>query len=238
MNTDMLSDFLTLLHGWSIWNVILRIVTSVVIGTAIGIDREYKNRSAGIKTHVLVCIGSALCMIVSEYIFHQFPDARADMARIGAQVVSGVGFLGVGTIITTGRNEVKGLSTAAGLWTSACCGLAAGIGYIEGALLVLLFVVFTFRVLSRADAEIHKKSRSISLYIEFRNNSGVRAFIQQLRDSRLKFSNFSLQKSAIKGEGPIATIDIRLPSAGMKEMLFDYLQNANYILYFDGLDGD
>ena len=101
--------------GWGGEAILLRLFLATVVGVVIGLDREYRNKGAGIKTHVLVCLGSAMTMIVSEYVAMRFPEVRADMNRIGAQVVSGVGFLGVGTILVTHRNEVRGLTTAAGL---------------------------------------------------------------------------------------------------------------------------
>jgi len=125
---------LEFIHGWSMGSMIVRLLLAMAAGMLVGVDRERKNRGAGMKTHVLVCIGAALAMMTSEYIYHEFPDARADMARIGAQVVSGVGFLGVGTIMVTGKNQIRGLTTAAGLWASACAGIAIGIGFVEGAL--------------------------------------------------------------------------------------------------------
>ena len=119
-----MSGFIDYVHGWSIGSMIIRLVIAMLIGMIIGLDREIKNRGAGMKTHALVCIGAALAMMISEYVFFTFPDAKADMNRIGAQVISGVGFLGVGTIIVTGRNQIQGLTTAAGLWVCACACLA------------------------------------------------------------------------------------------------------------------
>lgn len=118
---------------WTLVGIWIRLLFSLAVGMFIGIDRGLKRRGAGIKTHVLVCLGATLVMLTSEYMFRTFPDAKADMARLGAQVISGVGFLGVGTIMVTGRNQVRGLTTAACLWISACEGLAAGIGFVEGA---------------------------------------------------------------------------------------------------------
>ena len=107
--------------------VTIRLLFALIVGLVIGIDREMKRRVAGIKTHILVCLGAAMVMITSQYMMVNFGDV-ADPARMGAQVVSGVGFLGVGTIIVTGRNQVRGLTTAASIWVCACVGLAAGIG--------------------------------------------------------------------------------------------------------------
>ena len=140
-------------------SMLLRLTIALVVGTIIGIDREMKRRSAGIKTHVLVCLGAAIVMMTSQYMMQLYGTEAADLSRMGAQVISGVGFLGVGTIVVTGKNQIRGLTTAAGLWTCACVGLAAGIGYIEGAMLCLVFVVFTFKVLNALDHVVVKRSR-------------------------------------------------------------------------------
>ena len=94
--------------GWSMEANVIRFVFALLAGTLIGIDREYKNRGAGIKTHVLVCLGSAMVMMTSHYIAVTYPDIKSDVTRIPAQVISGIGFLGVATIIVTGKTQVFG----------------------------------------------------------------------------------------------------------------------------------
>jgi len=123
------------------YSMILRIILSVLIGGILGFDRERKNRPAGFRTYILVCLGSTLVMMTNQYVFQVFKSG--DPVRLGAQVVSGVGFLGAGTIILTGRNQVKGITTAAGIWAAACCGLTIGIGFYEGAIAggVAIFIV-------------------------------------------------------------------------------------------------
>ena len=111
----------------NLYSLIIRIVLSLFIGGILGFDRGRKNRPAGFRTYMLVCLGSTLVMITNQYVFQVFKSG--DPVRLGAQVVSGVGFLGAGTIILTGHNQVKGITTAAGIWTAACCGLTIGIGY-------------------------------------------------------------------------------------------------------------
>ena len=117
------------------WDLILRLCVAGLCGTVIGLDREYRVKDAGFRTHFLVALGSALMMIVSQYGFEGFlathDGLRLDPSRIAAQVVSGIGFIGAGTIIVTGRRQVKGLTTAAGLWASAIVGLACGAGFVE-----------------------------------------------------------------------------------------------------------
>lgn len=173
-------SFVSETGAWGAHAVFLRLLLATLVGVAIGIDREFHNKGAGVKTHVLVCIGAAMAMIVSEYVLHQFPDARGDINRIGAQVISGVGFLGVGTILVTGKNEVRGLTTAAGLWACACIGLAAGIGFAEGALIGLFFVLLTFEGLNRLDRVIRRASKTFDVYVEFDEPSGVRELLRKL----------------------------------------------------------
>ncbi len=146
-------------------SVILRLVLAAVFGGVIGFERESTKKPAGLRTHMLICIGSALVMMTGQYIYESVAPG-VDPARLGAQVVSGIGFLGIGTIIVIGRQHVRGLTTAAGLWASACMGLAIGIGFYAAAAVggVLIFIVET--VLRRLDGYISKFSRTLNLYIE------------------------------------------------------------------------
>ena len=108
-------------------SVTVRLMLSLVCGGILGVERGRKKRPAGFRTYMLVCMGAALVMITNQYIVEVY--GGSDPARMGAQVISGIGFLGAGTIIVTGRNRVKGLTTAAGLWAAACVGLSLGIGF-------------------------------------------------------------------------------------------------------------
>ena len=104
--------------------VVLRIVLAILIGGLIGFERELKNRPAGLRTYMVVCLGACMVMLTNQYVTQVF--GSGDPVRMGAQVISGVGFLGVGTIVIRNQSQVKGLTTAAGLWTTACIGLAIG----------------------------------------------------------------------------------------------------------------
>ena len=119
------------LRDLNVASISLRIVLSILIGGILGIERGRKNRPAGLRTYILVCLGSALVMMTNQYVYITFDTG--DPVRLGAQVISGIGFLGAGTIVLTGRNKIMGITTAAGLWTAACSGLAIGIGFYEGA---------------------------------------------------------------------------------------------------------
>lgn len=224
----------TAFEEWSLLSMFLRLLSALLAGTIIGIDRSMKRRGAGIKTHVIVCLGASVVMMTSQYMMQVYPDA-ADLGRMGAQVISGVGFLGVGTIIVTGRNQVKGLTTAAGLWTCACVGLAAGIGYIEGVLLCLVFVMFTFRVLNSFDYMLQKNSKVFDVYLEFFNNKSVIRFKEQLHATGFKLSVFDLTKSKIKGEGPSAIATIEVEDKRKRAMLVEILRNMEGVKFAEEL---
>ena len=228
-------EMLEIAQGWSLEALIIRMFWAMLVGTLIGIDREMKNRSAGIKTHVLVCIGAALVMMTSQYIQVAFPEVKADLNRIGAQVISGVGFLGVGTIIVTGKNQVRGLTTAAGLWACACCGLAVGIGFIDGTVIALIFIMFTLKVLNLLDVRIHKNAKILDIYLEFENNKAVRQFTEDMHGLEVKISGFELAKSQIKGEGPSAIISLTVDDRKLRPVMLDTLRAMEYIRYAEEL---
>ena len=233
----MVSDwFHALSDSVSSWNtlaVLLRLLLACVVGAVIGLNREYHNKGAGMKTHVLVCVGSALTMVVGEYVSVRFPEARADMNRIGAQVISGVGFLGVGTIIVTGKNEVRGLTTAAGLWACACIGLVAGVGFLEGALLALALVVATFTVLGRIDSLVRKHARTFELYVEFEGQAAVKEFLKRLHAWDCEFTDFSLSHGEAGSRSVAATVTIRLQQMGRKGAFIDAVQALDCVSFCD-----
>ena len=122
---------------------------------------------------------------------------NTDITRLGAQVISGIGFLGVGTIMMNGRSEVKGLTTAAGLWACAGVGLAAGIGFAEGTLLAVIFILFIFRVLAPLDKKLHKNSKRIDLYMEFKDSESIRPFMESLRRQKVDLLEFDFRKDKL-----------------------------------------
>lgn len=222
-------------RGWSTSAIWIRLLFSLIVGIIIGIDRGMKRRGAGIKTHALVCMGSALVMLTSEYISMQFPEVKADMARMGAQVISGVGFLGVGTIMVTGRNQVRGLTTAAGLWACACVGLAAGVGFIDGAAYALILIILTLKIMTRIDGIVHEHARVFDFYIEFNTNKCVAQFVAEMRTKDMKIVTFDLTKSKIKGDGPSATMTVEVKDKKLKTTLLNDIQSMEYVRFAEEL---
>ena len=131
------TEIMTYLKEPNTVSMLVRLTLAAFCGGLIGIGRVKKRRPAGFRTHTLVCLGAALTMIISQYLWAR--GQSTDLSRLGAQVINGIGFLGAGTIIVTGRQQIKGLTTAAGLWASACMGLAIGAGFYAGAIVCKSF---------------------------------------------------------------------------------------------------
>ncbi|MCF7873929.1 MAG: MgtC/SapB family protein [Candidatus Omnitrophica bacterium] len=134
-----------------------RLILAFILGSVIGYERERKKRRAGLRTHILVCVGSALIMLVSLYVYHLYGESVAiDPTRIAAGVVTGIGFLGAGTIIRSSEG-VKGLTTAASIWLASAIGLAVGCGFISAALIATFLVYLILSFLKRIEKEKIKK---------------------------------------------------------------------------------
>lgn len=159
--------------------VALRIITAVIIGGLIGLERGMKNRPAGLRTYMVVCLGACLIMLTNQYVSQVF--GSGDPVRMGAQVVSGIGFLGAGTIIVTRRNQIKGLTTAAGLWAAAGVGLAIGVGFYEAALIGGLAIFTVMTLLQKMDNKMHRKTKVLEIYVELEKDCPLGDFLREVR---------------------------------------------------------
>lgn len=162
--------------------VVLRLIMAMFCGGLIGLNRERMRRPkglAGFRTYMMVSVGAALTMLLSQYeytmITHQWASIagevgiKTDVSRFGAQVINGIGFLGAGTILVTKDNQIKGLTTAAGLWASACLGLAIGAGFYEGAVMAVCVIILSMYLFTNLKFKIQAKSRVISIYVEVKS---------------------------------------------------------------------
>ncbi|HCI21918.1 MAG TPA: magnesium transporter MgtC [Clostridiales bacterium] len=156
------------LHEVNLVSMLVRFAIALLGGGIIGMSRGKRQHAAGLRTHLLVCIGAASVMMTSLYQAQNL-GVPGDAFRMPAQVVSGVGFLGAGSILVTGKRHVTGLTTAAGLWASACMGLAAGAGFYEGALLCTVLSVIAISVLYRLENLLGSKTAVIEIYIELKD---------------------------------------------------------------------
>jgi len=203
-----------------IWDVVARLLVAAVCGGVVGIERGRKNRPAGFRTYILVCIGAALTMILSQYLFamegtwrlisNNFPTT--DISRFGAQVINGIGFLGAGTIIVTGRQQVKGMTTAAGLWASACMGLAIGAGFYMGALICCAFIILAMVFFTRLESFVISHSKNINLFVEFEDMDDLSHIVEQIRSKNVRIFDVEITKAKYSDtKYPNAIFSLRLP---------------------------
>ena len=215
-------------------SVALRIVAAVLIGGLIGLERGLKHRAAGLRTYMVVCLGSCLVMLTNQYIFQVF--AAGDPVRMGAQVVSGIGFLGAGTIIVTRRNQIKGLTTAAGLWTAAGVGLALGVGFYEAAIMggIAVFVVMT--LLQKMDDSMHHKAKALEIYVELDSQLRIGDFLKELRSRDIDVRDTQREPDVESENGVRAYVSsLKLQKRKKHVELLDDLRSIPGVVYLEEL---
>lgn len=175
-----MQEFIDFMRELNVWTVIIRIVLATFMGGIIGIERFKQGRAAGMRTHILVALGAALASMMGLYI-HEVLGYVNDPARIAAQVISGIGFLGMGTILIKGRFQITGLTTAAGLWATAAIGLALGMGFYSGAIVTFACSVLTVTLMSKLEYVLTKRYNRFGIYVEIKSDEFVRTAIDMLQ---------------------------------------------------------
>lgn len=178
------TEALNELRELSFVSVVVRIFLSVIIGGLIGLERGLKNRPAGLRTYMTVCLGACLIMLTNHYIYQA--TGTGDPVRMGAQVVSGIGFLGAGTIIVTRRNQIKGLTTAAGLWAAAGVGLAVGIGFYEAAIIGGFAVFACMTLMQKFDNKMRRSTKVLEIYVELSRECPLGDFLREVRNKDIE----------------------------------------------------
>jgi putative Mg2+ transporter-C (MgtC) family protein len=184
--------------------VIIRLLLAVILGGIIGLERGRSGRPAGLRTHILVCLGATIAMMTNQFVFESF--GTSDPTRMAAQVISGIGFLGAGTILVTGRHQVKGLTTAAGLWATACMGLAIGIGFYLAAICACVLIVFATVVLHKLDNYMLSKSKILDVYIEFDNTASISSVFETIKSMMASIETIEMVKPSYNGTASAAAI--------------------------------
>lgn len=199
------------LYEINLCSVTLRLMLAVFFGGIIGLERGANKHQAGLRTHILVCVGATLAMLTNQYIFQNI-TSLTDPARLGAQVISGIGFLGAGLILVTSRNKVKGLTTAAGLWASACIGLALGIGFYSGAIVAGVLVFISLVIFPKLEMFFYNRSRVMSIYVELDSMNNLRNFLKNVRKQGIYIVETHVNKSdSIVPNGYSLDLSIRIP---------------------------
>ena len=194
-------------------SILCRFVLAAVCGSVIGFERGKKRHAAGLRTHIVVCIGAMSAMLVNQYIVTYF-NPNSDPARMGAQVISGIGFLGAGTIVITGHQrgqQVKGLTTAAGLWSTAIIGLCCGAGFYEGAVCAAVMVMLVEGVFSKFEFRLMNNARQFSVLVGYKDMDAFNNVIRYIRDLDLEINDLEItRRSGEKGENGFASFSLRI----------------------------
>ena len=193
-------DLLSWLREFNIWTSLIRLALAFILAGTVGFEREKKGHAAGLRTHILVCMGAALTTLTGIFCAETL-GFSSDPMRIGAQVISGIGFIGAGTIMVTRGTHVRGLTTAAGLWSTAAIGLALGAGFYEGAIVCTLLISIVISRLKVLDRVLTRKRRYMDLYIEIRGIANVNPTLDKIKEKGVR----------------LIEIDITAPKSGCVE---------------------
>lgn len=203
-------EWLDSLRGASLAALVIKLLLAVILGGSIGLERGRKRRPAGFRTHILVCMGATLAMCISRYCVEVL-GITVDVSRLGAQVINGIGFLGAGTIIVTRRQEVKGLTTAAGLWACACMGLAVGAGFFECAIIAFAAIILSTTLLDKLEKMITSRSRNMNINVMVTETTVIASVHEVLRGMNVKiFDSEITNVRELANESPNVVIETQL----------------------------
>lgn len=178
-----MEEIIAFFKDFNIWTTLIKLTLAVIFGGVIGLERGRQGRAAGMRTYILVCVGAALTTLIGMYVSLEM-NIGNDPLRIGAQVISGIGFLGVGTILIKGRFQITGLTTAAGLWVAATLGLALGAGFYSGAIIAFVLTIMTITLAHKLEYRMYKrKNTRFGIYVEISSDTAVSRTVAFLKDN-------------------------------------------------------
>lgn len=241
---ESLLPFFDPIRGFSTAGLFVKLLLAVFLGGMIGLERGHKHRAAGSRTYMIVCLGAALSVIISQFdswlvteVWHEISEMlgrKVDVTRYAEKVIGGIGFLGAGTIIVTGRQEVKGLTTAAGLWTSACMGIAIGSGFYECAIFGFLLILFTTAILEKVSAWVVSKARNMDLYVEFEKMENLGEIITTIKSMNIQIFDVDVQREKQSNGVTIgAVISSRLPKKETHSHVMSKISKFDFVTVVD-----
>lgn len=220
----------------NIWSICVRLLLAVFCGGLIGVERATKKHAAGFRTYILVCVGSAIAMLTNQFIFQQF--GSGDASRLGAQVISGIGFLGAGTILVTSRNQIRGLTTAAGLWACACLGLAIGIGFYTLAIASLVLIVLALTFFTYFEDFFNNRSKTMQLHLELDTRTNLKDFVHYIRENEMKIYSIEHNPAYSSSGLSVYTVSIELDKKDKKEHkhIINEIAKLEYVNYVEEMN--
>ncbi len=210
---------------WTWSNILIRMLISLILGLVIGIDRGAKRRGGGARTTITVCLGASMVMLLEQYLESLYPG-RLDISRIAAQVISGVGFLGAGSILVSGH-QIKGLTSAASIWTCACIGLAVGIGFIDGAIMLTALWLAGVHLVPYIENKIYRHSKYMTLYIETTDGKTITLVSRKLKEDKCFVDTFVVDRPKAKGQPFQIVTTFKIPKGAHKETYLHTLQEIS-----------
>ena len=234
-------DAFDYLREFNIVAVTLRLVLAMLFGGMLGLERARKRRAAGFRTYMIVCIGATLAILLSQYEaamlagpwkdVADYVGIHSDVSRFGAQVINGIGFLGAGTILVTGQQKVKGLTTAAGLWASACMGLAVGAGFYECVMLAFVLIFLVVHILPQMEMYIIENARNMNIYVEFETLDNVSEIINCIKTHDVQIYEVELDhgKRSIS-QHPSAVFSLRMNHKGFRARILATVSELDCVL--------
>lgn len=216
-------------------SVVFRMFLSVICSGILGMERENKNRPAGFRTYMLVCLGASITMLLGQYEYYFMKGASsADVSRFGAQVINGIGFLGAGTIIITSQQSVKGLTTAAGLWASACMGLAIGAGNYRCAILGFILIIGCFELFPGIDRYFLNSAVNMNIYLEFDGIGHIHEILTDIKQLGIQIWEVDIinEKEHISNRSA-AVFSLHLLKRQNHEQIVAFLSDLEYVLQIE-----
>ena len=230
MDVEMILDYLESADDIA---VAIRLFLATLFGSLVGWERVVKRHSAGIKTFALVSLGSAVATALNIYLAN-LPGLDADVSRIPAGVVSGIGFLGAGTILVTGRQQIKGLTTAASLWVTSCMGMAIGGGYLVVGIICFLLIMIANVILMQLSKSVENYSKYMSVYIEVKKEGGVKQLTQWIAEQGYEISSMTKSKEkTLQSADAALIVDIDFDKRRSHKAILNSLNELKCVSYVE-----
>lgn len=235
-SVDHITDFIgTWLNDvTNIWTILIRIFLATLCAGSIGFERTRKRHAAGLRTYILVCLGAAIVMMLSEYLCIIHPET--DSARLGAQVISGIGFLGAGSILITSKSRIKGLTTAAGLWTSACMGLAIGAGFYTLAIVADIVILIILSLMPSVEAMFRRKTRYFELHVELNTRQNLKDLVNFLRGINVKITSIEKNPAYLDSGLSVYTMMLNSEEKHDHDTFISTIQNLEYVNFCEEIN--
>ncbi len=213
--------------------MLIRLILATTLGCIIGAERATKSHAAGLRTYILVSIGSCTAILVNEFMM-----GNADLSRIGAGVITGIGFIGAGTIVITSRNQVRGLTTAAALWAVACTGLAFGIGAYTLGLFSSVLIIIAVMLLPKVEGRLQEKAKMYDIHVELMSRPDLKKLLEYLRDNNISVKSIAYDPAYANSGLSVYTLGLYSSSKNFisRNELLTRLAKLDYVHYCEGID--